>query len=277
MIGGRALLLVSRGDPRAGLVRVRRAGRSGRRWRRAVRQLDGREREQRKRKRRWEQQRKRHRTALPERAADARHGVRGPGTAGMRVLHEPGVPLLPLQRLQRVAEHGRGLLNVAGATPQNTNARAVRPGRPRSTSLYKPSSVSRPGRPGRGGNHSSRATVTRRLEQPTRRLERAALIAPAYMALLPMGFAVPFALPRARWALTPPFHPCRRDAGNAPAPVVSSLWHSPRRFRHRALPGIVLCGARTFLPPCQRHCRRSPERRRRGECAPWSPRAQRAD
>ena len=32
---------------------------------------------------------------------------------------------------------------------------------------------------------------------------------PAYVALLPMGFAVPRALPRARWALTPPFHPYR--------------------------------------------------------------------
>ncbi len=33
------------------------------------------------------------------------------------------------------------------------------------------------------------------------------------------------------------------------ATAVFFLWHSPRRFRHRALPGIVLCGARTFLPP----------------------------
>jgi len=165
----------------------------------------------------------------------------------MRLLLEPWLPGLRLRRGGPLAERARGLLS----DPPNTNARAVRPGRPRSTSLCKPSSVSRPGHPERGGDHSSRATVTRRLEQPTRRLERAALIAPAYMALLPMGFAVPFALPRARWALTPPFHPGRRDAGTAPAPVVSSLWHSPRRFRHRALPGIVLCGARTFLPRCQ--------------------------
>jgi hypothetical protein len=80
--------------------------------------------------------------------------------------------------------------------------------------------------------------------------------APAYAALLPMGFAVPPALPRARWALTPPFHPYlprtptpawagREREGQA----VCFLWHSPRRFRHRALPGIALCGARTFLPP----------------------------
>jgi len=29
----------------------------------------------------------------------------------------------------------------------------------------------------------------------------------AYLALLQLGFAVPLMLPRARWALTPPFHP----------------------------------------------------------------------
>jgi hypothetical protein len=71
--------------------------------------------------------------------------------------------------------------------------------------------------------------------------------APAYAALLPMGFAVPPALPRARWALTPPFHPYRSRV--TPGSAVCFLWHSPRRYRHRALPGIALCGARTFLPP----------------------------
>src|SRR4030081_1763233 len=30
----------------------------------------------------------------------------------------------------------------------------------------------------------------------------------AYLALLQPGFAVPLVSPRARWALTPPFHPC---------------------------------------------------------------------
>ena len=29
-----------------------------------------------------------------------------------------------------------------------------------------------------------------------------------YLVLLPVGFAVPLPLPVARWALTPPFHPC---------------------------------------------------------------------
>jgi hypothetical protein len=109
-----------------------------------------------------------------------------------------------------------------------------------STSLCKPSSVSRLGHPGRGGDHSSRTTVTRRLERPTRRLERAALIAPAYAALLPMGFAVPPALPRARWALTPPFHPCRRASGDACdgglfSVALSSAFPPPGVTRHRAL------------------------------------------
>jgi len=30
-----------------------------------------------------------------------------------------------------------------------------------------------------------------------------------YLVLLPVGFTVPLPLPVARWALTPPFHPCR--------------------------------------------------------------------
>ena len=31
--------------------------------------------------------------------------------------------------------------------------------------------------------------------------------------------------------------------------AVCFLWHSPRGHPHRALPGTLLCGARTFLPP----------------------------
>ena len=36
---------------------------------------------------------------------------------------------------------------------------------------------------------------------------------PAYLVLLRMEFTVPSVLPRPRWALTPPFHPCRSLAG----------------------------------------------------------------
>ena len=66
--------------------------------------------------------------------------------------------------------------------------------------VRKPSSVPHRGRPRCGGDHSSRTTVTGRLEQPTRGLGRAALCAaslrvsssaPAYVALLRMGFALP--------------------------------------------------------------------------------------
>jgi hypothetical protein len=69
--------------------------------------------------------------------------------------------------------------------------------------------------------HSSRAPVTRRLQQPTRTagsghrprslLTLARQKAPrrSYSVLLPVGFAVPPALPPARCALTAPFHPCR--------------------------------------------------------------------
>jgi hypothetical protein len=43
--------------------------------------------------------------------------------------------------------------------------------------------------------------------QPERDSEVGHLIR-SYLALLQMGFAVPWLLPNTRWALTPPFHPC---------------------------------------------------------------------
>src|SRR5664279_5607075 len=60
--------------------------------------------------------------------------------------------------------------------------------------------------------HSSGMDVTIHLKRPTRRLGRVnprrLRGAPAYLVLLPGGFAVPVLLPVRRWALTPPFHPC---------------------------------------------------------------------
>ena len=60
--------------------------------------------------------------------------------------------------------------------------------------------------------HSSGMDVTNHLKRPTRRLGRVnprrLRGAPAYLVLLPGGFAVPVLLPVRRWALTPPFHPC---------------------------------------------------------------------
>src|SRR5215471_11113944 len=37
--------------------------------------------------------------------------------------------------------------------------------------------------------------------------------------------------------------------------AVCFLWHSPRGHPHRALPGTLLSGARTFLPLPSRRCR----------------------
>jgi hypothetical protein len=107
--------------------------------------------------------------------------------------------------------------------------------------------------PARDG-HSSGTPVARRLEQPTRtagsghRSRAPAASAAArprrpYSVLLPVGFAVPPALPPARCALTAPFHPCRSV---------------PRRFVFcGTFPGVTpagrypaphVHGARTFLP-----------------------------
>jgi hypothetical protein len=103
----------------------------------------------------------------------------------------------------------------------------------------------------RAGDHSSRTRVAARLQQPTRRLERAALprrpfrgaASPSYAALLQVGFALPPSLPRARWALTPPFHPYRSARcvaaggrnGGLFSVALSSRSPSPGVTRHPAL------------------------------------------
>ena len=90
---------------------------------------------------------------------------------------------------------------------------------------------------------------------------------PAYAALLPMGFAVPPALPRARWALTPPFHPYRRPAkksgvdGGLFSVALSSTFLPPGVTRHRAL------WSSDFPPAAPERGQRSPERRRRRQSA----------
>ena len=70
---------------------------------------------------------------------------------------------------------------------------------------------------------------------------RAGPALPSYLALLHAGFSVPRVLPRERWALTPPFHPCQmRSTGRGESPVfpktcrrgasspaVYFLWHFP--------------------------------------------------
>jgi hypothetical protein len=99
----------------------------------------------------------------------------------------------------------------------------------------------------------------------------------SYSALLRMGFTLPHMLPRARCALTAPFHHCRapivqrritRGECKAPATCAPSaarlrtqnacevrwepwavyfLWHFPSPRGARSLTGIPLSGARTFL------------------------------
>src|SRR3954469_7334226 len=70
----------------------------------------------------------------------------------------------------------------------------------------------------------------------------------AYLALLPLGFAEPRLLPAARWALTPPFHPCLSSGEPEPS-AVCSLLHCPSVpcGTAQALPGSAPSGARTFL------------------------------
>jgi hypothetical protein len=67
------------------------------------------------------------------------------------------------------------------------------------------------------------------------------------LGLLPVGFAMPPALRRERWALTPPFHPYRRRLPGAGGSLSVVLSLSPCNWRRLDLPVTVPCGARTFL------------------------------
>ena len=105
--------------------------------------------------------------------------------------------------------------------------------------------------------HSSGTPVTRRLQQPTRTAgsghrprsptrSRAPASRRPYSVLLPVGFALPPALPPARCALTAPFHPCR-DLRNAPRRFVL-CGTFPRLAPAGRYPAPFVHGARTFLP-----------------------------
>src|SRR5437762_10284036 len=62
-----------------------------------------------------------------------------------------------------------------------------------------------------GDDHSSSPAIAGGIKRPTRRLGRAVRSglrrAPPYLVLLRAGFCLPPVLPRARCALTAPFHP----------------------------------------------------------------------
>ena len=109
-------------------------------------------------------------------------------------------------------------------------------------------------------------------DRPGRRRGNTAAGCPAcrpYLVLLPVGFAVPLPLPVARWALTPPFHPCllAGEAGTGGLFSVALSLGSPppavSRHRVSVEPGLssprgcpaaqpssrLTCGGLTRAPP----------------------------
>jgi hypothetical protein len=92
-----------------------------------------------------------------------------------------------------------------------------------------------------------------------------------YLALLPVGLAMPVRLPVPRWALTPPFHPCPACR------AVCSLWRFPSGCPGRALPGTVASWSPDFpqgLPPAAVRPSARPRHRgakRRGQWRDQSP------
>ena len=85
----------------------------------------------------------------------------------------------------------------------------------------------------KGSASTAIAAVKRKIARTLTR--RAGPALPSYLALHHAGFSVPHALPRERWALTPPFHPYQRI-------VRRHLAGFPAR-RHRAVPRrSIFCG-----------------------------------
>jgi len=68
----------------------------------------------------------------------------------------------------------------------------------------------------------------------------------SYLALLPVGLAMPALLPARRWALTTPFHPYCRALAHTKA--VSFLWRFPSGCPARVLPGTVPFWSPDFPP-----------------------------
>ncbi len=95
----------------------------------------------------------------------------------------------------------------------------------------------------RGGDHSSGARVAAALEQPYPGASDGPS-APCSV-LLRMGFADDPVARTARGLLPHGFTLTQGPANGTWA--VWFLWHFPRGCPHRALPGILPCGARTFL------------------------------
>ena len=68
-----------------------------------------------------------------------------------------------------------------------------------------------------------------------------------YLALLPVGLAVPVRLPVPRWALTPPFHPYPSVSRQRCAGRFDFCGAFPRVAPAGRYPAPLPCGVRTFL------------------------------
>src|SRR5665213_3568200 len=151
------------------------------------------------------------------------------------------------------------LYQAVTTLPKLAGARRFVPPSPRLKyqPAYKPGSV----RPVARATNVTAIPLVRRLPGASCNLpERLARTDPglasqrrSYSVLLPMGFAVPPSLPKARCALTAPFHPYRSQ--NATQPWRSVLCGtvpeaSPREGLSPAgcYPAPFVHGARTFLP-----------------------------
>ncbi len=166
---------------------------------------------------------------------------------------------------RRVHPHSSGVPAAAGKTGRYKTWRApdgFPPGALSSRqSACKPGSGRHADQVRVRDGHSSWTTVTRRLKQPTRTAgsgqdpEASCAFAHktprrSYSVLLPVGFAVPPALPSARCALTAPFHPYR-PACPASAQVGRRFVFCgtvPRLAPAGCYPAPLVHGARTFLP-----------------------------
>ncbi len=104
----------------------------------------------------------------------------------------------------------------------------------------KPSSV--PTEVGEG--HFSGTALSGRLMQPTRDSDGADRPSSPMWPCSGRGLPCDPLLPGARCALTAPFHPCLCPEGPS---AVYSLLHFPSPRGARELPGVLSCGARTFL------------------------------
>src|SRR5262249_30187305 len=105
-------------------------------------------------------------------------------------------------------------------------------------------------------DHSSSPAIADGIKRPTRRLGRAVqpavfCWAPPYLVLLRAGFCLPPVLPRARCALTAPFHPYPSTRFALACEPRSGRYlfcaTSPSSCPDRELPGALPCGVRTFL------------------------------